>query len=641
VEPLTPTATAPAHAASTSPLRQVWAILSPPERRQLLLLTPAVVLMALLETAGVASIVPFLGLLSDPNIVERNARLAWAYEALGFTSRQSFFFAVGIAVLVIVTVGNVVSALTTWALLRFSWMRNHSLAVRLLGAYLRQPYEFFLHTNTTDLGKNILSEVQTVVTGIIVQGVQLCTRVVVIAFVIASLLVIDPWMALGVMVAFGGVYGALYLAVRKNIARRGKERVALNLERFKIAQEALGGVKELKLYGLEPVAIEAFSTSSRAFASRSSTNAVVGQMPKFALETIALGGVLVMVLYLLRQGEALEGVLPVIGLYAFAAYRMLPALQTIFAGATTVRFNLGALEILHRDLAQKTTSQEAPSTSTTLPWSQAVELQDVRFRYVGGHKDTLGGISLRLAAGEWIAFVGQTGAGKSTLVDVLLGLLRPSSGAVVVDGVAIDGEEQRRAWQRSAGYVPQQIFLVDDTLSHNIAFGVPAADVDVDRVRWAAQVAQIAGFIESELPLGYETKIGERGVRLSGGQRQRIGIARALYRRPKLLVLDEATSALDGPTEAAFFAALHDQLSDVAVVSIAHRLSTTRDFDRIYVLDAGAVVDSGSYAELLARHPLFAHAEKTAANEPGAPGATAAGAHVVGGDVDVAAEGAA
>ncbi len=595
---------APASVDEPGVLGKVWAILAPAERRQLLALLPAVVVMALFETAGVASIVPFLGLLSDPAAIEKHALLRAWYQAGDFTSPNSFFFVVGLAVLLLVTVGNAISGATTWALLRFSWMGNHTLSLRLLGDYLRRPYEFFLAQNTADLSKNILSEVQSVVTGVLVQGVQLTARGCVVLFVVASLVVLDPVMAAGVAVAFGGVYGAIFLAVRRALTNMGTERVAMNQQRYRLAAEALAGVKELKLYGLEETVLAQYAQPSTTFATLQARHAVLAQLPKFALETIAFGGVLAMVLYLLGAGRSLTDSLPVLGLYAFAAYRMLPGLQVVFAGMTTIRFQLGALGVLYRDL-DRTTDVPAPAREVPeVRFESALVLDDVRYHYASAPRSALDGVSLRLGRGEWLALVGATGAGKSTLVDVMLGLLPPTSGRLLVDGGELD-DTRRRGWQRVVAYVPQQIFLADDTVARNIAFGLPSHAVDQERLRWAARVAQIDDFVTEQLPKGYDTPIGERGIRLSGGQRQRIGVARALYRRPKLLVLDEATSALDNETEARFFAALESELSETAVVSIAHRLTTTRGFDRILVLEHGRVVDEGSYDELAGRVEMF------------------------------------
>jgi ATP-binding cassette, subfamily B, bacterial PglK len=587
-------------------LKKLISILSASERRQLGKLVPMVIVMALLETAGVASIVPFLGLLSDENALTRSAFLSKAYTLFSFSSREQFFFAVGLSVLGVFLTSNVWSALTTWRLISFTNMRAHALSVRLLESYLHRPWAFFLKNNTADLGKNILSEVHTVVTGILGQFVNLSARVVVIGAILSLLIVIDPVMAFGVFIVFGGVYGTIYYSLRRRATLRGRERVSLNQVQYKIAQEALAGAKELKLYGLESVAVEAFSRVSYRFARLAANNAVSVQLPRFAIETVAFGGVLVMVLMWLRGGQPLEQLLPVLGLYAFAAYRMLPSLQTAFASFNSLRFNLGSLDVLVADLQQSADIQlGSPEHTPPAPFRRHIRLQNVSFRYETATRQTLDAISFEQRPGEWVAFVGSTGAGKTTIVDVLLAVLEPDAGCVFVDDKKLTEEISRAAWQRNCAYVPQSIFLVDDTVLHNIAFGVPSEEVNRDRATWAATIAQLQDFIERELPKGYDTVVGERGMRLSGGQRQRIGIARALYRNPKYLVLDEATSALDNTTEARFFAALRSELSGIAVVSIAHRLSTTRTFDRIIMMDNGRIVDAGNYGTLRAKYPEF------------------------------------
>lgn len=584
-------------------LVKVLTILSPAQRRRLLLLVPAVILCALLETAGVVAIVPFLALLSDPTAVGRSQMLSWAYDALGFATQERFFFAVGAGLLVLVTVGNVVNALTNWALLHFSWMANHTLGLRLLESYLGRPYGYFLGQNTAELAKNILAEVSSVVGGIVVTLVQLVAKCVGMASILVALLIMNPLMAVGVGGVFGGSYGVLFFFIRKKLSADGRHRLVANEQRFKIAAEALGGVKELKLYGLESLVAQSFQAPSHRFAALQANTAVISQFPRYALESIAFGGVLLIVLALLGAGEALAQALPVLGLYAFAAYKTLPGLQVVFAGLTQIRFNLSSLDLLYRDLHREQPAPPPPFPDQPVEFAQQLEIDDVHFTYANAERAAVGGISLVLRPGEWIAFVGPTGSGKSTLVDLLLGLLRPNRGELRVDGTSVD-DAQLQAWQQHVAYVPQQIFLVDDTVARNICFGVPPHLVDDTRMRAAARMAQIDAFIAGELPKGYETLIGERGVRLSGGQRQRLGIARALYRAPRLLVLDEATSALDNETEARFFAALR-AASAISVVSIAHRLTTTRGFDRIYVVEGGVVVDQGHYDELVQRNHQF------------------------------------
>jgi ATP-binding cassette subfamily C protein len=572
-------------------LRMATALLAPAERRQLALLVPLVMLGAALETAGVASVVPLLSLLADPSALERNRVLAWAFRALGFVSPEKFFFAAGLGVLILMSVSNAVTAASLWGQLRFAWGHNHRLSARLLARYLEQPYEFFLDRNSTALGANILSEAQTVAAGVVLHGIQLCARAASVALISGVLLVVDPRLALGVFIAFGGVYGALYYLVRRRVTRSGAARVAANKERYRVASEALAGIKEIKLYGLEDEVTRVFSRPSESYSRSQADHALVGSMPRFAFEVIAFGGVLLMVLYLLGRGSALGAVLPLIGLFVFAAYRLLPAVQTVFVGITSLRFNLASLSVLHADLVAGGLPPPPDVRAAVVPFGDRVELDAASFAYSAGGAPVVRELSLRVAAGEWLALVGPTGSGKSTAADLLLGLLAPTAGTVRIDGRELRDASQRKGWQRQVGYVPQTIFLLDDTVARNIAFGVPAGEVDQARLEWAGRVAQIDDFVSRELAAGYATSVGERGVRLSGGQRQRIGVARALYRKPAFLVLDEATSALDEETEERFFAALRTEMPRTAVLSITHRLASTRHFDRVLVLEGGRVVE--------------------------------------------------
>jgi ABC-type multidrug transport system fused ATPase/permease subunit len=585
-------------------VRRVLRLLSAGERRQLAWLIPPVMVTGTLEAAGVASIIPFLALLSDPDAIERSAFLSRAYEVADVETRERFFFLIGALVLVTITLGNATQALTTYALMRFSWMRNHTLSVRLLDSYLHRPYAFFIQSNTAELATNLLSEVQQVVTGIIAQGLQVCARLFFVLLIGLSLFLVDPVSALGVTVAFGGLYGSIYAASRRLHARVGQERLDANTQRFKIATEILAGIKELKVLGLERAQLKSYARPSEIFADRMAMKVITAGMPRYALETLAFGGVLVIVLWLLWAGRPLQAALPVLGLYAFAASRLLPAIQVVFSGVTTIRFHLASLDVVVRGMEK--TLKKGDRDRGELPpmrFSSAVALHNVAYRYPVSERDALAGVSLRIPRGQWVAVVGPTGSGKTTLVDVIVGLLTPTTGELTVDGALLT---EPRAWQKNVGYVPQQIFLADDSVRSNIAFGIPDDEIDQARVEESARIAQIHDFVSGELPHGYDTVVGERGIRLSGGQRQRLGIARALYRRPPLLVLDEATSALDGATETAFLAALRRQLQDRTVVSIAHRLSTTTSFDRVLLLDEGALVAEGTPEDAIVGRDRFA-----------------------------------
>lgn len=578
-------------------VRQTIELLTPRERRQLTLLLPPVLLVAVFEMAGVASLAPFLALLTEPDRWQRHRVLRFVYYTFQFGSVHSLFFATGVAILLLLTLGNTLSAVTTWALLRFSWARNASLSTRLLANYLNQPYPYFLEHNTAELMRKALMDAHAVAVHVIWQMVSLGSRLIVILFVTGALVFIDPALALGTMVLFGGVYGVLFLSSRRWSARAGRQRMERENDRFRISMEALSGAKEVKFYRLEATVVSHFRKASQQASINAANQMVLAALPRYALETVAFGGVLAMVLYLLRTNRRLEGTLPILGLYAFASVRLLPALQNVFGAINSLGFHSSVVEVLRGEFAGAVVEPPKEGPVAPLSFEQAVRLDDVSFSYKTSARPVLDHVSVTLSKGEWVVFIGPTGSGKSTLADIVLGLLEPSSGTVSVDGAPLT-EERARAWRALAAYVPQQIFLVDDTVEANICFGIPRAQIDRQRLERAARLAQIHDFITKELPAGYETVVGDRGIRLSGGQRQRVGIARALYRDPRFLVLDEATSALDGATEAAFFGALRTELSGCTVVSITHRMSTARSFDRAYCLENGVITGEPTPEEL-------------------------------------------
>ena len=613
------TKTSRAYARRQTPsVREILRILlTPQERRNLLWLFLLALIMAVFEVVGVASIMPFMSVVSDPTIVERNEYLRWAYATLGFTSMRAFILFLGGAVLVALVVSNATTALATYAMVRFTWMRNHTLSTRLLTHYMHEPYVFFLDRNTADLSKNILAEVSQVVSGVLLPGVQLFAKGLVAIAIILFLVLVDPRLAALVVIVLGGAYAGLYALVQRKLGELGRERVAANEARFKTASEALGGIKDLKLLGREAVMIDRFARPSQRFAVDQATKDIVGQLPRYGLEILAFGGIVVITLYLVASARDLSQILPIVALYTFAGYRLMPALQQVFAGMASLRFNVAALDLLVRDLrsvpaapANTGDAQRAPEISP-LPVHHEISLRDVTFAYPNSDVPVLRDLSLTIAANTTVGLVGATGSGKTTTADILLGLLEPSAGQLFVDGTPVDAAS-RRNWQRSLGYVPQQIFLCDDDLRHNIAFGIADDRIDDAAVERAARIANLHDFIVQQLPAGYRTHIGERGVRLSGGQRQRIGIARALYHDPAVLIMDEATSALDGITEDAVMDAIHAMAHRKTIVLIAHRLSTVRTCDVIHMFEHGRLVASGSYEELIEVNMKFRAMAKVA-----------------------------
>lgn len=578
-------------------LRSIALILTPKERRRGLLVLAMSILLGLLETAGVASVMPFLAVAGNPQSIEKFEPLAWAYARFGFSSPKAFLMALGIFAICVLALTIGFKVLTNWAQLRFVSMRRHSLSRRLLQTFLDQPYVFFLNRNSADLAKGILSEANEVVSQVLKPGVEMISSAIVALILIAFLIYVDPRVALAAGAAMGGSYLLVFLIIRDSTLRRGRERAAANRIRFKIVNEAFGGIKEVKLKALEPYYLHSFDDPSRVYARTQASNAIVSQVPRHFIEMLAFGSVIAITIYLLHAQGEIGNVLPVLGAYALAGYRLMPALQNVYAGVVTLRFGRGALEVVARDLKQAgMPARRDDSRAERLQLRESIMLDGVSYCYPGAERPALIDLRLEIKANTTVGFAGRTGAGKTTAADLILGLLLPTSGCVRVDGQPLDADLLPR-WQRQLGYVPQVIYLSDESIAENIALGVPAEKIDRTAVEQAARAAQLHDFILT-LPQGYDTLVGERGVRLSGGQRQRIGIARALYGDPAVLVMDEGTSALDNATEAAVMEAVHGLAGRKTIILIAHRLSTLKGCDQVFHLEGGRLCGQGALEEL-------------------------------------------
>lgn len=582
--------------------QKMFGLLSKSEWRQLYILFGAMTVSALIEVVGIASIVPFLSLLQNPGIIQENRVLRLLYSVFNFQDTNGFLIFTGIVVLIILVISNIIAALTFWGLIRFTWMRSFTFSKRLLSKYLYQPYVFFLNKNTSELGKNIFSEVEQVVGGVMISMMLIVSRGIVVVFIIALLTVVNPLLTVNIIAVLGGAYVIVYKLVRNKINHMGQRRLEANTERFKIVNEAFGGIKYLKLMGCENVFIERYSKPSFEYARHNAVNEIITYVPRYAMEIVGFGAVILIILHLLKNGEGMQKAMPLIGLYIFAAYRFMPAFQTIFKGVTAMRFFTHGLNLLYSDM--QAADNESFFSASDREENKPIRLQnylkfeEIYFSYPNSGEFVIENLSLIIKARTSVAFVGATGAGKTTVADIVLGLLRPQKGRIFVDEVEITGDNLL-CWQKNLGYIPQDIYLQDDTVGKNIAFGVPYDEIDTNKVEHAARIANIHDFVVEKLSRGYDTIIGERGVRLSGGQRQRIGIARALYHNPQVLVLDEATSALDGATEQDVFTAIKNIALTKTLIIIAHRLVTVRDCDVVYMLEDGRITDQGTYDELI------------------------------------------
>lgn len=583
-----------------STLIHIFSLLDPRERRNFWLLTVMMTLVAIAEVGSVSAVLMLLNALADPAHLVSNRMLTMIGGWFGLSDELHLQILLAAGVTAIIVAGLTVKAVGSYAVTRFAYMRTHSISTRLLGAYLRQPYGWFLERNSAEIGKNILSEVDGVVSRVIYPLVKLMSNGMLVICILGFLMLVDPLVTVLSAVLLGGSYAIIYLLLRGRMRRTGEEMMQGYEDRFRVAQEATGGVKDVKLLALEGEYTGRYSHAARRSALATMRSLVMSEMPRYALEAITFGTLLVLVLVLLfRNDGQLAAIVPTLGIFALSVMRLLPALQQIYYSFASIRAATPIVEALAADFASAPVDTAAGERAAQprLQLNRRLELRDISFRYPAASKPSLSGLDLTIDGCTTIGFVGGTGAGKTTLVDLILGLLTPDEGQIVVDGTPVTAKNLR-GWQQSLGYVPQAIYLTDDTIAANIAFGLPPDAIDMAAVERASRAAALHGFV-SDLPDGYATRVGERGVRLSGGQRQRIGIARALYRMPSLLIMDEATSALDNITERVVMQAVQNLRKDTTIILIAHRLTTVKGCDRIYLLDKGRVAASGTYDELV------------------------------------------
>ena len=590
--------------------RKCWALLDAHERRNAWITLAVVILGALSSALMVGSVLPFLMVLSDPGQIARVPALAWAYEVFGFTSDYAFLIAMGLASFGVIVLSSLIQIAKTYVVARFAMMRIHSISHRLMIAYLRQPYAFFLNRHTGEMNTRVLAETTEVVNVFLRPAAELIAASLTVIALMGLLLWVNPVVAAISFALLGGLYVVVYVLSRRALKQYGLVRAKANSDRYRIANEALGGIKDIKLLGREASYAARYAAPSYRMGRALTSVQLISQIPQNILKAVAFGGVILLCLMLmdpqgLASGAALGGILPTLGLFAFAGQRLMPELSKLYNSLAQLQAGSAAVNVVHDDLINRAGSGSLPSAiPSALGLNKRLAFVDVSYRYPNAELAGLTGVTLDFKAGERIGIVGSTGAGKTTLADLVLGLLQPSKGLIVADGTPIT-QANLRAWQQSVGYVPQDIFLTDASISENIALGEPPQEIDEARVRRAAEIARIDAFILEELPDGYATTIGERGVRLSGGQRQRIGIARALYHDADLIVFDEATSALDNLTEREVMTAIDALPGDKTVLMIAHRLSTVKHCDRIVVLDKGRVVDCDTWDWLMANSATF------------------------------------
>lgn len=584
-------------------LNKFGVLLTGRQRSQMLLVMTGMFLAALMEMLGIGAIPAFVALLADPSRLLEILPDGPLEEWFRSTDTATVTLYGAIALAGIFLVKNIYIAMLIYAESRVHREVTASVATRLFRAYMYSPYAFHLHHNPAQLIRNVSSEVTQAV-NLMSSGVLVLREGLVLVVVFVLLLLMDPLVSLSTFALFGATAGAFYFSVRRALKRRGRLAQAHRGRQLQAIKQGLGAIKDAKILGRERFLVDVFTVEVAGIQRHTFFQKVIMAMPRLFLEVLGVLAIVLVAVVFVLLGRSVESMLPVLALLAVGTVRLVPAFNTITASLTQIRYQYPSLDLVAAELSSLEQDAKVGDRCRVHGESgpklqSAIDIHELQYRYPGANTEALRGISVSIAAGQAVGFIGPSGAGKSTLVDVILGLLQPTAGEVRVDGRNI--QDDLAAWQAQIGYVPQSIYLIDDTIRRNVAFGLPDEEIDDAAFTCAMAAAQLDIFVNT-LPEGAETLVGDRGVRLSGGQRQRIGIARALYHNPGVLVMDEATSALDSETEREVVTAIGRLRGERTIIIIAHRMTTVRGCDCLFLLDDGCLRDQGTYSELALRH---------------------------------------
>jgi len=569
----------------------LWDVLRSSERRSLVGVFALILIGTLLETLSVGMMIPVLSVIAAD---EKDISLFFFSIEPSIERAQLIQLAVGL-ILFIYVFKNVFLAWSTWIQRGFLTRVTSRIAARMLEIYIRQPYAFHLRKNSSTLIRNT-QDASILVAGGIEPMLTILTEGLIAVALFSVLVVVEP---LGTICVVGMLLSATFVFQKffdKRLQRWGTLRQIQKGSIIQTIQQSLGAVKDVQVLGREEWFVSEHNEKQSTDAELLRRINTVQAIPRLWLEVMAIAGLAGLVAIMVATGKDIEKIIPTVGLFAATSFKVLPSINKLVSSKQTLKVSRSTIETIHHDLSLSVSIIES-SLNSSFEFKN-VEVENLSFKYEQSEGLVLSSINLKISSGEAVGFVGQSGSGKSTLIDIMLGLLHPQSGSVSINGQRIDDVKQD--WQKAIGYIPQTIFLMDDSLRRNIAIGIADSEIDEVAIRDALKSAQLEEFVSS-LPEGLDTVVGERGVRLSGGQRQRIGIARALYHRPSVLVLDEATSSLDTETEHGVMQAVQALQGDKTVIIVAHRLSTVEYCDRLYRLDAGRIVDEGTFDEVMNR----------------------------------------
>lgn len=585
---------------------QIFNLLTYKQRRQFYILQVLVVLSAVVEMFGVVSIIPFMALVGNMSILQQDNIIADIYQASGITSESQFVLLLGTFVFIVLLFSTITCMFTSWKTSMFASRTGAEISNRLYNYYIRQNWLFHAQGSSAELTKNLINETGRVSNGIILPFMQMNARVIFAVFISTSIFIYNPIVGFIGLAFFVVAYFILFKLVRGRLEHNGEVITKAAEERYRLINQGLGGIQDILILGRDYDFIKRFNHHNKELAKSLGTNATLSTVPKYFIELLAFSAILSLTLYLIINYDGNIGlILPVISAYVIATFKLLPAFQQIYSSISTIKTNMVAFKSISQDLinASNISSEIKKPTNVSINLKENISLENISFTYPGNEKPVLDKINMRISAKSAVGIVGASAAGKSTMINILLGLLIPQKGKLKIDDVTIT-DNNRREWQNIIGYVSQNIFLSEGTIAENVAFGIPSNEINLNQVKNALKLAHLSELTDS-LDEGIHTRVGERGVKLSGGQRQRIGIARSLYHNAEVLIFDEATSALDGVTEKMVLDAINDFRGQKLIISIAHRLKTVKNSDVIFFLDKGRLIDSGTYLELIERNDYF------------------------------------
>ena len=587
-------------------IKDLFSVLTPSQRKRFYVLQILVMLMAITQIAGVASIVPFMALVADMNQLNQDTIFAQAYIISGINSEALFVFLLGVGVLVMLLLGTIISMYTTWRLSLFANKVGVEIADSLYSYYLKRDWLFHASGSSAQLTKQIATECLRVTTSILLPLVHMNGNFVLVLFMSISIFLFDPVVAIVGVIIFSIAYFVVFNLVNLTLLRNGRTISEMYEARFRLMNEGFGGIKDVLLLGRFNDFINRFNKTGTKFAYNSGVNGALAHIPRYFMEFVAFGSMIALVLYLFATYEGdISMILPILSLYAIAGMKLLPAFQQIYNSLANIQGNVAAFESIQEDLNDsiQTNQDNSGFDYSHINLNKRILLENITFSYPGKDKPILNKLNIEIPVNKVIGIAGPSGSGKSTLIDILIGLIEANEGHLKVDDAIIDNTN-RRSWQNTIGFVAQAIFLSEGTIAENVAFGIPENEIDFNQVNKALKLANLDVFVK-DLENGINTKVGERGVQLSGGQRQRIGIARALYHEAKVLIFDEATSSLDGITEKTIIKAIQQFSGQKTIIMIAHRLKTIQKCDQIFVIDNGKVADQGTFEELIEKNEVF------------------------------------